>query len=311
MLKKLINFYNKVFKNKRHLYLYMEKDINVFLEESCGFINEKNEQSKKNTDNINDENIILENINNENDYFSNYQNNYNLIQKIMKKFIFNDEFYLYNNNISLFENNQLNIKDHVNEIDKILYNDISTYENKIDELKKDIQILNDKINSNEIKESQQKQLNLKLELKNRKEEQKKIMQDLTPYEKISLQDGIDKIEKDLKNITNKIKEIPILQETLKKNIQNKCNEIKEQQQWISILKSFPLRDYKKFLNIKIKKLDIKNSIIQTNVNTERKIRKLSLLFQTYIIIHLIFSESFLFQINLLTILFFYLYNYLL
>lgn len=289
----------------------MEKDINVFLEESCGFINEKNEQSKKNTDNINDENIILENINNENDYFSNYQNNYNLIQKIMKKFIFNDEFYLYNNNISLFENNQLNIKDHVNEIDKILYNDISTYENKIDELKKDIQILNDKINSNEIKESQQKQLNLKLELKNRKEEQKKIMQDLTPYEKISLQDGIDKIEKDLKNITNKIKEIPILQETLKKNIQNKCNEIKEQQQWISILKSFPLRDYKKFLNIKIKKLDIKNSIIQTNVNTERKIRKLSLLFQTYIIIHLIFSESFLFQINLLTILFFYLYNYLL
>lgn len=311
MLKKLINFYNKVFKNKRHLYLYMEKDINVFLEESCGFINEKNEQSKKNTDNINDENIVLENINNENDYFSNYQNNYNLIQKIMKKFIFNDEFYLYNNNISLFENNQLNIKDHVNEIDKILYNDISTYENKIDELKKDIQILNDKINSNEIKESQQKQLNLKLELKNRKEEQKKIMQDLTPYEKISLQDGIDKIEKDLKNITNKIKEIPILQETLKKNIQNKCNEIKEQQQWISILKSFPLRDYKKFLNIKIKKLDIKNSIIQTNVNTEKKIRKLLLLFQTYIIIHLIFSESFLFQINLLTILFFYLYNYLL
>ena len=289
----------------------MEKDINVFLEESCGFINEKNEQIKKNTDNINDENIVLENINNENDYFSNYQNNYNLIQKIMKKFIFNDEFYLYNNNISLFENNQLNIKDHVNEIDKILYNDISTYENKIDELKKDIQILNDKINSNEIKESQQKQLNLKLELKNRKEEQKKIMQDLTPYEKISLQDGIDKIEKDLKNITNKIKEIPILQETLKKNIQNKCNEIKEQQQWISILKSFPLRDYKKFLNIKIKKLDIKNSIIQTNVNTEKKIRKLLLLFQTYIIIHLIFSESFLFQINLLTILFFYLYNYLL
>lgn len=307
MFKKLINLY-KVFKNKRYLYLYMEKDINVFLEESCGF---KNKQSNKVTNIINDKNIVLENINNENDYFSNYQNNYNLIQKIMKKFIFNDEFYLYNNNISLFENNQLNIKDHVNEIDKILYNDISTYENKIDELKKDIQILNDKINSNEIKESQQKQLNLKLELKNRKEEQKKIMQDLTPYEKISLQDGIDKIEKDLKNITNKIKEIPILQETLKKNIQNKCNEIKEQQQWISILKSFPLRDYKKFLNIKIKKLDIKNSIIQTNVNTEKKIRKLSLLFQTYIIIHLIFSESFLFQINLLTIFFFYLYNYLL
>lgn len=329
MFKKLINLY-KVFKNKRYLYLYMEKDINVFLEESCGF---KNKQSNKVTDIINGKNIVIETIDkkinnetelyseyqkynledNNNNYFDNYFDNYNLMQEIMKKIIFNDEFYLYNNNISLFENNQNNIKKHLSEVDKILQDNLVNYIKEMGKLKVNIDLLKDKLEKSQdiLKNNEEKQYNLKMELRNKIEYKKKKLNILTPYENISLQDDMDKIEKDLKLINNQIKKIPIINVDIKKNIENNDNKITHTKNIISILKSFPIKCYKSFLKNKIQKIEIENHKQKKYLETIKNIKKISFLFQTYLFVHLIFSESFLFQINLLTILFFYIYIYIL
>ena len=233
-------------------------NINRFLEKECGF--------KNNATNIIEKEIKKYNFNNDSPkkiekYLIVYENNFKMIPEILSNIEYNNSFYDYlkYKQKSLDEIDISNLE--ITDFPIMIENKIKYYSEKNEELEELIQKLKEKIKNIEIK----KQL---MEKKYNDLKHKNINQNntdnLSTFEVISLQDEIDKNEKEIKTIKQNIDNIPNIKKEIETEIKEKQQNIKDNTKYIEILEYFPTNLYIHYLKENHEK-------IKTKKNLENKI----------------------------------------
>ena len=188
-------------------------DINKFLENNCGITNETNiiekelnkkgniDIEKKNWDKYNIQKYDLETEEEDKDKcIIFFENHFSDIQQIFIELELKNEFYLY-----LKGNCYLsNLSNQIEDLENIIKNKRTYYKKINKELEKVGNGLKKKHNSINEKELKTK-LNQLIKKKNNKNQN---IENLPPFEVISLQDEIDKIDKEIKNMKTELNELP-------------------------------------------------------------------------------------------------------
>tara|TARA_Y100000991_G_C21956187_1_gene342193 strand:+ start:862 stop:1746 length:885 start_codon:yes stop_codon:yes gene_type:complete len=252
-------------------------DINYFLENNCGLKKETNiiekelqktdiEIKKKDWENydINKYDLEKENnfTNNDKRYIEWFENNFNNIQIIMDELHFKNELYSYLENKELHcdETDLLYQKEN---IENFVCIKKKKYVNEIQSLKKSY---------TELKQTQidEKQIKDKYKvLQETKIEKNKNIENLPPFEVISLQDELDKIDRDIKKCQETLENIPKERENIKNNLKEMDEKIIKYEKFLEIINNFQINLYIDYLETKINK--IKNE--KENGNLLKNIQK--------------------------------------
>ena len=253
-------------------------DINHFLEKECGIKKEINiiERELKKNNNLEiektkwekyklEEYQINENIEKDDDekrYIEWFEKNFNNIQIIMDGLHFKNELYSYleNKELSYDENYLLNQKETT---EKFVNGEKKKYLNEIESLKKSYsELIKKQIDENQIKDKYN-------ELEAKKIEKNKNIENLPPFEVISLQDELDKIDKDIKKFQEILKNIPKERDNIRNNLKEIDTKIIKYEKFLKIIDNFQINLYINYLETKINK--IKNE--KENNNLLKNIQK--------------------------------------
>jgi DNA repair exonuclease SbcCD ATPase subunit len=250
-------------------------NINQFLEKECGFknnttniiekeLNKKEEINKLEWDKyeINKYDSDNETQNKIEKYLYYYENNFKMIQEILYDIEYNNSFYDYiKYNKKMFD--ELDIyKSEIKDFNNIIENKIKYYSDQNEEFEELYQKLKNKKknleNEKERMEEKYNNLNIKKNIKIQN------IENLPPFEVLSLQDEIDKYDKEMKITKQNIFNIPEIKKEIEQEIKEKYIYIQNYKKYIEILEHFPQNLYIQYLKENYEK-------IQKNKNLEKKI----------------------------------------